>query len=89
MDSIKDSDDRYVFECVGYMKAKMPGENAWSMFVNENAYGRMGGFEWNFLDYCPPDVVDHRRIFVHLMSYDEIKKKVLHEAEMERLGCNK
>lgn len=78
--------DRKVFECIGYMKNKLPGEGEFSMFVNENSYGSTGGFEWNFLDFCPDAPHEYGRIFIHLMSYDEIKRKIIHELEMERVS---
>ena len=31
-------EDRKVFECIGYMKNKLPGEGEFSMFINENSY---------------------------------------------------
>jgi hypothetical protein len=72
--------DRQIFECVGYMKAK-DGENDFSMFVNENSYGSTGGFKWEFLDFCPDLPHEYGRIFIHTMSYEEIKRRIIHEYE--------
>jgi hypothetical protein len=71
------------FECIGYMKST-EGENDFSMFINENTYGSTGGFEWRFLDFCPEDILEHKRIFIHLISYDELKRKIINEYEMAR-----
>lgn len=74
------------FECIGYMKA-IPGENDFSMFVNENSYGSTGGFRWEFTDYVPDLPHEHGRIFIHLMSIDELRRKIIHELEHKRFGA--
>lgn len=68
------------FECIGYMK-HVPGEDEFTMFVNENSYGSTGGFEWKFIDYCPALPHEYGRIFIHTMSIDELRRKITHELE--------
>ena len=77
---------RTMFECIGYMKAK-EGENTFSMFINENSYGSTGGFEWEFQDFCPDFPHEYGRIFVHTMSYEEMKRKIIHEYEFQIMGA--
>jgi len=70
------------FEVIGYMKA-IPGEDDFSMFINENTYGSNGGYEWKFLDFCPDHPHEYQRIFVHTMSMDEIRRKIRHEEDIK------
>ena len=76
--------DRNIFECIGYMKNKLPGEGEFSMFINENSYGSTGGFQWTFQDFCPDAPHGYGRIFIHTMSYEEIKRKIIHELEFNK-----
>jgi hypothetical protein len=46
---------------VGWMRSKMPGENKFGMWINEQPNG---GFEWNFLDYKPKDEKNYTKIFI-------------------------
>jgi hypothetical protein len=78
------SHDRNIFECIGYMKNKLPGEGEFSMFINENSYGSTGGFQWTFQDFCPDAPHEYGRIFIHTMSYEEIKRKIIHELEFNK-----
>lgn len=75
------SEDRKVFECIGYMKSK-PGEDDFTVFINENSYGGTGGFKWEFQDFCPDLPHEYGRIFIHTMSYDEIKRKIINDEMM-------
>ena len=47
---------------IGYMKS-VPGEDDFSMFVNEYPDG---GFEWKFLDFKPEDSENYRPIYISL-----------------------
>lgn len=69
------------FECIGYMKNKLPGEGEFSMFVNENSYGSTGGFSWTFQDYCPELPHEYGRVFVHLISINELRRTIINELE--------
>jgi hypothetical protein len=74
---------KHEFECIGYMKHKMPGEDDFGMFVNENSGTSIGGFKWEFQDNCPDLPHEYGRIFVHLISIDELRRKIRHEIEMQ------
>lgn len=74
--------DKY-FECIGYMKHTLPGEDDFGMFLNENSYGSTGGFEWKFLDFCPDLPHEYGRIFIHTLSIDELRRQIIHELEQK------
>lgn len=59
--------------CVGWMRSKMPGENAYCMFVNENGPHGEGGFKWEFLDYKPDDIENYSPIYIYLEPRPQIK----------------